>query len=137
MTSDTTKNLLGGDGSRPRSLARARARGLLLNAAVVGSALIMVGCNGARAVPVASECGQDVTFTFKGAPSETWNPAVVTPEGTSLGASEEVDRVWYEAADGTILNEVSLTAEEMADTEVDFPTLVIKSEHCDQLASEG
>lgn len=109
---------------------------LVVPAVLLASPFVLVACNHARSASVVSECADDVLVDFRGAPDETWDPTVVTPEGTSLGVSSNVDRVWYESADGEILNEVSLTADELADSDVDFPTLTIRAEHCDQLGSD-
>ena len=98
------------------------------------AALLLAGCSRTRAVPVTSECPGEVRATFAGNPGVTWrDPIVIDAEGTSLGVPLDVDRVWFVATDGEVLNEVSLTPEQLADPKVDFPTLVIRSQDCPRL----
>lgn len=105
-----------------------------LTVLVVAGPLLGAGCSQNRTVPVASECPAAVRVGFAGDAGNTWDePIVVGPDGTTLSVTLDARRVWFVATDGTVLNEVSLTADQAADREADFPTLLIRSEDCDRL----
>lgn len=100
----------------------------------IGAMLLLAGCSESRSVPVVSECPTPVRVHFEGTAGNTWeDPVVVDAEGTSLGVTLDADRVWFESTDGEVLNEVSLTPDQLADADVDFPPLVIRAEHCARL----
>lgn len=95
---------------------------------------LLAGCSQSRSVPVVSECPGQVRATFAGSGGASWNdPIEVGSDGTALSVSLEVDRVWFESTDGEVLNEVSLTADQLADPDVDFPALVIRAQDCGRL----
>lgn len=110
-----------------------------ISALIAGASLVLLaGCSQSRSVDVVSECPGDVRVTFAGTNGATWSdPIVVGSEGTSLGVALDVDRVWFVAIDGTKLNEVSLTADQLADADVDFPPLVIRAGDCGRLEAVG
>jgi hypothetical protein len=102
------------------------------------TALILTGCvaaNYGHGVPVVSQCSETVTVVFHDSDPDPGGPFIVdvSPEGTSLGMPLDVDRVWFENADGDVLNEVTLTADQVTDPDADFEDLVIEASHCDQL----
>ena len=102
------------------------------------AALTLTACiaaNGSHGVPVTSMCDGTVTVVFHDSRPGTDRPFVVEvePDGTSLGMSLSVDRVWFENADGEVLNEVTLPADLVDDPDADFPELVIEADHCNQL----
>lgn len=105
-----------------------------LTVLAVAGPLLVAGCSQSRAVPVVSECPGAVRVTFAGDAGNSWDePIEVDPAGTTLGVTLDARRIWFVATDGTVLNEVSLTPDQAADADVDFPPLVIRAADCERL----